>query len=82
MVAFVTLMPTTTTICTQEGHLFYEGASGPGTTPRQVRDELCERPPHVRQETGNANYTLVIKCSLPYTADFVLLADKARMTHK
>jgi len=32
-------------ICTQEGHLFYEGAIGPGATPRWVWDVLGERPP-------------------------------------
>jgi hypothetical protein len=49
VLAFVTLIPTTTMICTlghstQEGHLFYEEASSPEDSPSCVRDVLGERP--------------------------------------
>ena len=49
VVAFVTVIPTTTMICTlghstQEGHLFYEEASRSEDSPSWVWDVLGARP--------------------------------------
>jgi hypothetical protein len=55
VVVFVTLIPTTTMICTsghstQEGRLFYEEASSPEDSPSWFRDVLGERPPQAPVE--------------------------------
>ena len=79
MAAIVILIRTTAMICTfdhgtQEGHLFDEGASGPEAITSWVqdtfRDDASLSASRGTQENGNSKEPVVIKFSVPYTADF------------
>ena len=74
VVAFVTLIPTRTMICTQEGHLLYEGGrcseSQPKTGSGYTEWGAPIRANRWTQETGNPNEQVVIKFSVPYAGDF------------